>query len=69
MGMIFKLIAVLTTLATTVLLVFESARGGMLLVWTVLGVVKVIVWVVFCGLLVWVLYLLLTSKPEPPPAE
>ena len=66
MGLIFKLIAVLTTLATTVLLAFESARHGMLLFWSVLAVVKVVVLIAFCVLLVVILYVLLTSKKSNP---
>jgi hypothetical protein len=68
MGLIFKLIAVLTTLATTVLLAFETARHGMLLFWSILAVVKVVILIAFCGLLVVILYVLLTSK-QPQPKE
>jgi len=68
MGIIFKLIAVLTTLVTTVLLVFESVKGGMLVLWSILAVVKVIVLVAFCALLGLMLYVLLTSNQNQPPS-
>lgn len=68
MSLIFKLIAVLTTLATTVLLAFESARHGMLLFWSILAVVKVVVLIAFCGVLVAIAYVLLTSKKPNPEA-
>ena len=68
MSVIFKLIGVVTTLVTTVLLVFESARHGMLLFWTILGVVKIIVLIAFLGLMAVILYLWLTSK-RPPATE
>lgn len=68
MSLIFKLIAVLTTLATTVLLAFESVRHGMLLFWSILAVVKVVVLIAFCGVLVVILYVLLTSKKPNPEA-
>ncbi len=65
MGLIFKLIGVLTTLATTVLLLINSLRGGMLILGTILGVMKVIVIVAFLALLLVVLYVLFTSRKSP----
>jgi hypothetical protein len=62
MALLFKLLALLTSLATTVLLLVESARRGLLLFWTILGVLKVLVFVVFLGLLLFIGYLLL--KPQ-----
>ncbi|MEP7271916.1 MAG: hypothetical protein ABI882_10470 [Acidobacteriota bacterium] len=61
MATICKLIAVLTTLATTGLLAFESARHGALVVGTILGIVKIVVFMIFGVLLVVIAYLLLTT--------
>lgn len=68
MATIFKLVAVLTTLATTGLLAFESARRGALVVGTVLGIVKIVVFTIFGILLVVIAYLLLTVD-EPASEE
>jgi hypothetical protein len=65
MGLIFKLIAVLSTLATTALLIVQGVRGGMLLFWSILAVVKLVVMVAFCLVLGLILYALLTSKKPP----
>ena len=64
MATIFKLITMLTTMAATMLLAFESARSGALIFWTILGVLKIIVFLVFCALLIVILYVLL-SPQEP----
>jgi len=64
MGTIFKLITMLTTMAATMLLTFESARRGAFIFWTILGVLKIIVLVAFCALLIVIIYVLL-SPQEP----
>jgi hypothetical protein len=65
MGLIFKLIGVLTTLATTVLLLVNSLRGGLFVLGTILGIMKVVVIAAFLALLLVVLYVLFTSKKSP----
>lgn len=60
-ALFFKIIGVLTTLATTILLLIQSLRGGLVILGTILGIIKVIVIVAFLLLLVIVLYLLFTS--------
>ncbi len=65
MGLIFKLIGVLTTLATTVLLLVNSLRGGIFILGTILGVVKVIVILAFLVLLLVILYVLFTARKSP----
>jgi hypothetical protein len=62
MGLIFKLIGVLTTLTTTVLLLVETLRRGAMFVGFVLTLVKVGVIVAFLALLLVILYLLLSSN-------
>jgi hypothetical protein len=68
MGIIFKLIAVLSSLAATVLLIVQGVRGGMLFFWSILAVVKLIIFLAFCAVLGLILYALLTSK-KPPASE
>jgi hypothetical protein len=65
MGLIFKLIAVLTALATTLLVAFESGRRGLIIISTILGVIKLIVLLAFFTLLALIIYLLLTSPARP----
>ena len=68
MGAIFKLLALLTSLATTVLVIVSSVRQGLIIAWAIFGVVKIIIVVIFVALLLLILYLLLTQKrvsPEP----
>ena len=64
MGTIFKLLTMLTTMAATMLLAFESARRSAFIFWTILGVLKIIVFLVFCALLIVIIYVLL-SPQEP----
>ncbi|HMV51375.1 MAG TPA: hypothetical protein PLD20_34785 [Blastocatellia bacterium] len=56
---LFKLLAVLTSMVTTVLLVAESLRRGLLIASTIFGVVKIIVIFLFFAVLTVILYLLL----------
>ena len=67
MTLMFKLVAMLMTLATTLLLVFESTRRGLIIFWTIIGILKVIVFVAFLTLLLVIIYLLLTSSTSPKP--
>lgn len=68
MGLIFKLLGVVATIVTTVFLIFESGRRGMLILATILGLIKLIVLVAFLGLLAAIFYLLIASRPKPPDA-
>ena len=65
MATVFKLVAVVTTLATTGLLAFESAQRGALVLGTVLGIIKLIVFVAFCTLLLVIIYMLLVPDNQP----
>lgn len=66
MAFILKILAILTSLATTVLLTVVSLRSGLFLVATIFGLVKIIVIVLFAALLLLIFYLLLSSRPKPP---
>lgn len=59
---IFKLLAVLTSMVTTALLVAESVRRGLLIAWTIFGIVKIIIILLFFALLAGILYLLLKDS-------
>jgi hypothetical protein len=61
MTLIFKLLAMLLSFATTSLLLFESVRRGLLVFSTVLGLLKVIIFFTFLALLVIVGYLIFKS--------
>ena len=56
---LFKLLAVLTSMVTTVLLAAESLRRGLLIASTIFGIVKIIVIFLFFAVLAVILYLLL----------
>ena len=62
MGLILKIIGVLTTLVTSVLLLIETLRRGVFILGLVFGVLKVAMIVIFIGLLLVVFYVLLTSR-------
>lgn len=62
MGFILKIFAVLTSLATTVLLTVASVRSGLLVVATIFGLIKIIIIALFCALLLLILYLLLSAN-------
>ncbi len=61
MTLIIKLLAMLLSFATTSLLLFESARRGLLVLSTVLGLLKIIIFVSFLSLLVIAGYLIFKS--------
>jgi hypothetical protein len=61
MGVLLKLVASFVSLATTLLLLAESARRGLLILTTVLGVLKILVFVGFLALLAIICYLVFRS--------
>ena len=67
MGIIFKLIASVSTLAMASLLAFESARRGVLIFATIIGVIKILIVSAFVLLLIVIVYLLLS--PQSPRRE
>jgi hypothetical protein len=65
---ILKILALLTSLATSILVIIASVRQGLIIAWAIFSFVKIVVVVVFVSLLLLILYLLLTHKkssPEP----
>jgi hypothetical protein len=68
MTAIFKVLTLLASLATTVVVIVTSVRQGLIIAWAIFGVVKIVVVVIFVALLLLILYLLLTQRkvsPEP----
>ncbi len=66
---IFKLIATIASIVTTLFLVTESVRRGLLIAMTIFGLVKIIVFVLFLSVLAVILYLLLKDAFRSKPAE
>jgi hypothetical protein len=66
---IFKMLAILTSMVTTALLVAESLRRGLLIASTIFGIVKVIIIFLFFGVLAVILYLLLKDAFRNQSAE
>jgi hypothetical protein len=66
MAAVLKLLALLTSLATTVMVIVSSVRQGLIIAWAIFSVVKIIIVVIFVALLLLILYLLLTPKKVPP---
>lgn len=64
MALIFKILAVLTSLATTVLLTIASVRSGLFVVATIFGLIKIMVIVLFSALLLLILYLLVSANKK-----
>jgi hypothetical protein len=56
-AIIFKLLATLTALATTVLVIVATAKSGFIVLASVLGIIKLIVLLAFLGLLILIAYL------------
>ena len=68
MTLIIKLLGMLLSLATTSLLLFESARRGLLILSTLLGLLKFVIFSTFLLLLVFIVYLLYKSGKTRQPA-
>ena len=66
---IFKLVATIASIATTLLVVTESVRRGLIVATTIFGLVKIIVFVLFLSVLAVILYLLLKDAFRSKPAE
>ncbi len=65
MASILKILALLSSIVTSVFLTFESMRLGLTMLSTIVGVLKVVVFLTFTGLLVFILYLVLSKKRYP----
>ena len=66
---ILKILALLTSLATTVLVIISSVRQGLIIAWTIFSVIKIIIVVLFVSLLLLILYLLLTTNRSTPETQ
>jgi hypothetical protein len=66
MAAILKILAVLTSLATTILVIVTGIRQGLMIALTIFSVVKIVVVVLFSALLLLILYLLLTTQNISP---
>lgn len=66
MAFLFKIFSTLLSLVAAVFALVESIRRGLFLASAIFAIAKVVVFLVFCGLLLLVLYMLLTSKHESP---
>ena len=66
MTAILKILAVLTSLVTTILVIVTGVRQGLIIALTIFGIIKIIIVVLFATLLLLILYLLLTTKRTSP---
>lgn len=66
MTVILKVLTLVASLATTILVIVASVRQGLIIAWAIFSVVKIVVVVIFVALLLLILYLLLTQKVFPP---
>jgi len=66
MTAILKILTLLTSLVTSILVIVASVRQGLIIAWAIFGVAKIVVVVLFVALLLVILYLLLTKKEFPP---
>lgn len=66
MTAILKVLALLTSLVSTILVIVTSVRQGLIIAWAIFSVVKIIIVVIFIALLLLILYLLLTQKKVSP---
>ncbi len=69
MALILKILTMLTSLVTTIFLIVQAVRGGLIIFWTILGIVKIIIILAFCALLVYIFYLLLPTNENDSPEE
>lgn len=65
MASILKILALLSSIVTSVFLTFESMRLGLTMLSTIVGILKIVVFLTFTGLLVFILYLILSKKRYP----
>jgi len=67
MSIIFKFLGILGSLLATIFLIVDGVRGGLLIIATIFSVVKLIIVIAFLALLLYIFYLLLSSKNPPSP--
>ncbi|MDX2034769.1 MAG: hypothetical protein SF339_29110 [Blastocatellia bacterium] len=66
MALLFKIFSTLLSLVATAFALVESVRRGLFIASAIFAIAKVIVFLVFCLVLLFLLYTLLTSKRESP---
>jgi hypothetical protein len=69
MSAILKILAMISSLVSTIYLIVWGVRSGLLIIATILGLVKIIILLAFFILLVYIFYLMLPSKKSPSPKE
>ncbi len=69
MAFIFKILALISSLVSTIYLIIWGVRSGLLVIATIFGLVKIIILLAFFTLLVYIFYLMLPSKNRPSPKE
>jgi hypothetical protein len=69
MALILKILALISSLLSTIYLIVWGVRSGLLIIATILGLVKIIIILAFFALLVYIFYLMLPSKDRPSPKE
>jgi hypothetical protein len=69
MAFIFKILAIISSLVSTIYLIIWGVRSSLLVVATIFGLVKIIILLAFLTLLVYIFYLMLPSKNRPSPKE
>ena len=66
MSLLLKLFATVASLLATLLAIHETLRRGIFVVSFIFGLAKLLVFLLFCGLLLLITYLLVASRPSPP---
>jgi len=69
MASILRILALISSLLSTIYLIIWGVRSGLLIIATILGLVKIIILLAFFILLVYIFYLMLPSKNGPSPNE
>jgi hypothetical protein len=67
MALILKILALISSLVSTIYLIVWGVRSGLLIIATILGLVKIIILLAFFALLVYIFYLMLPSNDRPSP--
>jgi hypothetical protein len=69
MASILKILALLSSLLSTIYLIIWGVRSGLLIIATIFSLLKIIILLAFLALLVYIFYLMLPSKDGPSPNE
>lgn len=64
MASILKILSLVATIVSTLLLTVEGIRRGLIIVSTIFGLIKLLVILLFLGLAALTLYLVLRPAPE-----